>query len=176
MVYTHPFRNECCRNLVPDVFEPLIELGTDTTRTIASLLFSGSAARFPDIKWIPSHAGDTAPFLMQRFTYYFAARKDLQQRLPEGPTYYLSRFYYDTANAMTIHPLASLTKVVARRRSSSDRLSLSDRKKHGGRPARGRPVQRHGFAGDRARQCRRAHAAIQGVTSSAAAPGRERSG
>ncbi|MEA2955174.1 MAG: 6-methylsalicylate decarboxylase [Alphaproteobacteria bacterium] len=113
VVYTHPFRNECCRNLVPDVFEPLIELGTDTTRTIASLLFSGSAARFPDIKWIFSHAGGTAPFLMQRFTYYFAARKDLQQRLPEGPAYYLSRFYYDTANAMTIHPLASLTKVVA---------------------------------------------------------------
>jgi 6-methylsalicylate decarboxylase len=113
VVYTHPFRNECCRNLVPDVFEPLVELGADTTRTIASLLFSGSAARFPDIKWIFSHAGGTAPFLMQRFTYYFAARKDLQQRLPEGPAYYLSRFYYDTANAMTIHPLASLTKVVA---------------------------------------------------------------
>jgi 6-methylsalicylate decarboxylase len=36
VVYTHPFRNDCCRNLVPDVFEPLIELGTDTTRTIAS--------------------------------------------------------------------------------------------------------------------------------------------
>jgi 6-methylsalicylate decarboxylase len=113
VVYTHPFRNECCRNLVPDVFEPLIELGTDTTRTIASLLFSGSAARFPDIKWIFSHAGGTTPFLMQRFTYYFAARKDLQQRLPEGLAYYLSRFYYDTANAMTIHPLVSLTKVVA---------------------------------------------------------------
>ena len=47
VVYTHPFRNDCCRNLVPDVFEPLIELGTDTTRTIASLLFSGSAASIP---------------------------------------------------------------------------------------------------------------------------------
>jgi len=112
VVYTHPFRNDCCRNLVPDVFEPLIELGTDTTRTIASLLFSGSAEQFPDIKWIFSHAGGTAPFLMQRFTYYFAARKDLQPRLPRGPAYYMERFYYDTANAMTIHPLASLTKLV----------------------------------------------------------------
>jgi 6-methylsalicylate decarboxylase len=46
------------------------------------------------------------------FTYYFAARKDLQSRLPKGPAYYLERFYYDTANAMTIHPLASLTKLV----------------------------------------------------------------
>ena len=112
VVYTHPFRNDCCRNLVPDVFEPLIELGTDTTRTIASLLFSGSAEQFPNIKWIFSHAGGTAPFLMQRFTYYFAARKDLQPRLPRGPAYYLERFNYDTANAMTIHPLASLTKLV----------------------------------------------------------------
>jgi len=112
VVYTHPFRNDCCRNLVPDVFEPLIELGTDTTRTIASLLFSGSAEQFPDIRWIFSHAGGTAPFLMQRFTYYFDARKDLQPRLPRGPAYYMQRFHYDTANAMTIHPLASLTKLV----------------------------------------------------------------
>jgi len=112
VVYTHPFRNDCCRNLVPDVFEPLIELGTDTTRTIASLLFSGSAEQYPDIKWIFSDAGGTAPYLMQRFTYYFAARKDLQARLPKGPAYYMERFYYDTANAMTIHPLAALTKLV----------------------------------------------------------------
>ena len=49
---------------------------------------------------------------MQRFTYYFAARKDLQPRLPKGPAHYLERFHYDTANAMTIHPLASLTKLV----------------------------------------------------------------
>jgi len=82
VVYTHPFRNDCCRNLVPDVFEPLIELGTDTTRTIARIF---------------SHAGGTAPFLMQRFTYYFAARKDLQPRLPRGPAYYMERFYYDTS-------------------------------------------------------------------------------
>src|SRR5262249_37138555 len=92
-------------NWVPAVSEPLIELGTDTTRTIASLLFSGSAEQSPDIKWIFSHAGGTAPFLMQRFTFYFAARKDLQPRLPRGPAYYMERFYYDTANAMTLHPI-----------------------------------------------------------------------
>jgi predicted TIM-barrel fold metal-dependent hydrolase len=49
---------------------------------------------------------------MQRFTFYFDARKDLQPRLPKGPAYYMQRFHYDTANAMTIHPLASLTKLV----------------------------------------------------------------
>jgi len=112
IVYTHPFRNACCRNLVPDVFEPTIELGTDTTRTIASLIFSGTAAKFPDIKFIFSHGGGTAPFLAQRFTYLAAARKDLQPRFPEGPIHYLQRFYYDTANASTVYPLASLMKLV----------------------------------------------------------------
>jgi predicted TIM-barrel fold metal-dependent hydrolase len=113
IIYTHPSRNDCCRNLVPDVSEPVIELGTDTTRTIASLLFSGTAARFSDLTFIFSHAGGTAPFLMQRFTAYAAFRKDLQARLPEGPAHYLKRFYYDTASASTIYPLASLTKLVA---------------------------------------------------------------
>ncbi|AMN41224.1 amidohydrolase family protein [Rhodoplanes sp. Z2-YC6860] len=112
VVYTHPFRNACCRNLVPDVFEPAIELGTDTTRTIASLIFSGTAPRFPDIKFIFSHAGGTAPYLVQRFTFLADLRKDLRSRLPEGPIHYLQRFYYDTANASTVYPLASLMKLI----------------------------------------------------------------
>ena len=113
VVYTHPFRNACCRNLVPDVFEPTIELGTDTTRTIASLIFSGTAARFPGIKFIFSHGGGTAPYLVQRFTFLAKARTDLQARLPEGPIHYLQQFYYDTANASTIYPLSSLMKLVS---------------------------------------------------------------
>jgi predicted TIM-barrel fold metal-dependent hydrolase len=113
IIYTHPFRNACCRNLVPDVFEPTIELGTDTTRTIASLLFSGTAARFPNIKFIFSHGGGTAPYLVQRFTFLAKARKDLAARMPEGPIHYLQKFYYDTANASTVYPLASLMKLVS---------------------------------------------------------------
>ena len=50
-------------------------LGTDRTHTIASLLFSGAAEQFPDVKWIFSHAGGPAPFLMQRFTYDFAGQE-----------------------------------------------------------------------------------------------------
>jgi predicted TIM-barrel fold metal-dependent hydrolase len=112
VVYTHPFRNACCVNMIPDVPDPVIELGTDTTRTIASIVFSGTAHRFPDIQWIFSHAGGTAPYLMQRFNGLFNARKDLQERLPQGPAHYFGRFCYDTASASTVPPLAALTKVV----------------------------------------------------------------
>ena len=54
------------------------EFGVDTTRTIASLLFSGTAARFPDIRFIFSHAGGTAPFLTERLTRLPMANKELE--------------------------------------------------------------------------------------------------
>ena len=112
IVYTHPNRNDCCRNLIPGIPEPVIELGTDTARTIASIVFTGTAHRFPDIQWIFSHAGGTAPALMQRFAGLFASRKDLQEKLPNGPAYHMERFFYDTASASTRAPLVALTSVV----------------------------------------------------------------
>jgi predicted TIM-barrel fold metal-dependent hydrolase len=112
IIYTHPARNSCCVNMIPGVPDPVIELGTDTARTIASIVFSGTAHRFPDIQWIFSHAGGTAPALMQRFEGLFRARKDLQERLPLGPAHYLGRFCYDTASASTVPPLIALTKLV----------------------------------------------------------------
>src|SRR5882724_5131802 len=55
VVYTHPTTANCCANLIPDVPESIIEWGADTTRTIASLVFSGTAARCQDMKVIFSH-------------------------------------------------------------------------------------------------------------------------
>ena len=112
VVFTHPVRPDCCRNLVPDVAEPVIELATDTTRSIASLLFSGTVTRCPDIKFIWSHGGGTAPFLAMRFVSWANARKDLAARLPDGPLAALRKFYYDTAQAAHPYALASLMRLV----------------------------------------------------------------
>ena len=45
-----------------------IEYATDTTRTIASLIFgdAGTAFHCPDIRFIWSHSGGTLPFLTGR--------------------------------------------------------------------------------------------------------------
>jgi hypothetical protein len=68
---------------VPGVDEASIEYGTDTTRTIASLVFSGAAARYADIEFIFSHAGGTMPFLIERF--------DVLARSPGWLTDFLAR-------------------------------------------------------------------------------------
>ena len=67
VVYTHPIEPVCCRGLVKDINPNMIEFGTDTTRTIASLVLTGTTSKYPDIKFIMSHGGGTMPFLIERF-------------------------------------------------------------------------------------------------------------
>src|SRR5262249_28770055 len=50
VVYTHPTTASCCVDLVRDVQESVVEFGTDTSRAIASLVFSGTSRRCPDIR------------------------------------------------------------------------------------------------------------------------------
>ncbi|MBI4463192.1 MAG: amidohydrolase family protein, partial [Acidobacteria bacterium] len=67
VVYTHPTDPACCSNLIPTVGNNVIEFNTDTSRTIVSLIVSGTASRCPDTSFIFSHAGGTIPYLVQRF-------------------------------------------------------------------------------------------------------------
>jgi predicted TIM-barrel fold metal-dependent hydrolase len=112
VVYTHPVRADCCRNLIPGVGENVIELGTDTARTITSLLVSGTTARCPDIRFIFSHAGGTLPALAGRIVQLHAANKNFAKHAPEGPIAALGKLYYDTANAANPWALAPLLKLV----------------------------------------------------------------
>ncbi len=112
VVFIHPARADCCRNLMPGIGENVLELATDTARTITSLLFSGTPARCPQLRFIFSHAGGTLPALTGRILQFYAASKDFAQRLPQGPLTELKRFYYDTANASNPWSLAPLLKLV----------------------------------------------------------------
>src|SRR6516164_5624476 len=112
VVYTHPHSPDCCAGLKTSVGPGTIEWATDTTRTIASLLFSGSAARYPDIRWIFSHGGGTMPFLLSRFQVDEKNRKDRDKVLPRGLMFELKKFYYDTAQANHPGALAALLKIV----------------------------------------------------------------
>jgi 6-methylsalicylate decarboxylase len=111
VAYTHPVRPICCAGLLPEITESAIEYGTDTTRTIASLVFSGAATRFPEIRWIFSHAGGTMPFLIGRFLG-LARSPQFAKHLPDGILPVLKSFYYDTAQVALAGPMVSLLELV----------------------------------------------------------------
>ena len=68
----------------------------DTTRAITGVAFSGDAAKFPDIRFIWSHAGGTAPFLASRID---GASRGAKEKMPDGFMATLKTFYYDLAGA-----------------------------------------------------------------------------
>jgi predicted TIM-barrel fold metal-dependent hydrolase len=103
IVFVHPLLNACCTALVPDTIESTIEYATDTTRTIVDLCLSGTASRFPNIRFIFSHCGGTMPFIIERFTN-LAKKPELAARMPNGILHEIKKFHYDTAQAS--HPTA----------------------------------------------------------------------
>jgi predicted TIM-barrel fold metal-dependent hydrolase len=109
VVYTHPDAPNCCRDpLLPDLRESVIEYGTDTTRAIARLLSTGTALRYRDIRWIFSHGGGTAPFLVERLIRAPAIKKAVEAAGSPGVMAELQRFYYDVAQIAHPVPLLAL--------------------------------------------------------------------
>jgi predicted TIM-barrel fold metal-dependent hydrolase len=103
VVFLHPVKAECFKDLQPELEPALIELGTETTRAIASLIFDGTASRYPDIRFIFSHGGGTMPYLMTRFGV-LAERPDIAKRLPNGLLHEVQKLYYDTAFSTGLTP------------------------------------------------------------------------
>jgi predicted TIM-barrel fold metal-dependent hydrolase len=87
-----------------------IEYATDTSRTIASLIFSGTATKFPNIRFIFSHGGGTVPFLLGRFERLAVERRDAW--LKDGVTPLLRKFYYEIAQANHAGALEALVTMV----------------------------------------------------------------
>jgi predicted TIM-barrel fold metal-dependent hydrolase len=112
VVYVHPLVAACCGNLSVGTFPAAIEVPHDTTRTITSLLVSGSFARYRDIRWLFSHAGGTMPMMAGRIDSFYGSRTNLKEFFPEGVVSELKRLHYDTANSTSAPAMAALLKLV----------------------------------------------------------------
>ncbi len=66
VVYFHP-TSAPCSNCLSEIPAATLDFPFDTTRAVTSLLFGGTFARCPDIRFIFSHAGGTVPFLADRY-------------------------------------------------------------------------------------------------------------
>jgi predicted TIM-barrel fold metal-dependent hydrolase len=107
VVYVHPTTPNCCGKIVPGIGPSTIEFATDSTRTITHIVFSGVATKFPDIRWIFSHAGGTLPFLTARLEIVAQ-----QKKMAGGAAPILRKFYYELAQGNTPGQLAALLKMV----------------------------------------------------------------
>jgi 6-methylsalicylate decarboxylase len=112
VVYTHPTAADCCVNLVRTQPPAIVEWNTDTTRTIADIIFSGNAQKFRDIRWIFSHAGGTMPFLIERFVRHPLIDPKVKPAVPDGTLAELTRFWYDTAQSSNKGSMSALAAII----------------------------------------------------------------
>jgi predicted TIM-barrel fold metal-dependent hydrolase len=103
VVFVHPTMSTCCGSTIPNISNPPIEFPTDTTRTITSLIYSGTFALCPDIRFIFSHGGGTMPMLLQRIGGAARRMPPEQARaiLPNGLEHEMKRQHYDLASIAT---------------------------------------------------------------------------
>jgi 6-methylsalicylate decarboxylase len=106
VVFCHPYCAACgTQTVLGDGQNRGVEFVFDTTRTIVSLLSSGTLTRCPDIRFIWSHGGGTVPYITSRLN-------GVAQQLPKGLIFELQKFYYDTAQAFNPYTLPSFKKLV----------------------------------------------------------------
>jgi len=112
IVYVHPVDAACCPGNIQGVTPQMLEYPTNTTRTIASLLVSGAASRYSDVRFVFAHGGGTVSSLAGRLAGP-GAGADMFSKPAERDSrlFHLRRFYYDTAfaaNPVTIQALKTL--------------------------------------------------------------------
>ena len=110
VVFVHPATPLCCRTLLPDVSPILIEIPQDTARAVTNMLFTGTFAKFKDIRFIFTHAGGNVPMLLGRMHQY--SPKNIAEKAPNGIDYELKRHYYDIAGTAYRPAIAALTSLV----------------------------------------------------------------
>jgi 6-methylsalicylate decarboxylase len=112
VVFFHPTTPSCCTALIPEVPSSAMEFLFDTSRAIASLLYSGTFSRLTDIRFIFSHSGGTMPPIAERIARLAAVNKTVAARLPNGALHELEKLYYDVATSVGPTNLGALLKLV----------------------------------------------------------------
>lgn len=98
VVFLHPVRPNLEGLAEYDFPTGTVELTTDTTRAVINMFYQGYPERYPDIRWILSHAGGMLPMVIYRLQN-MSKRPEVAARLPKGVDYYLKQMYYDLAQA-----------------------------------------------------------------------------
>ena len=113
VVYVHPTDPVAGNPLGAEIPTYLMEVTFDTARALFNLLYKGVLERFPNIRWIFSHAGGALPYLTWRISLGQFVIPDASKAVPKGVPYYLGRLFYDTGLSANPYVFRSLRELVA---------------------------------------------------------------
>jgi len=107
LVFVHPLAPVCCAPSLRWIQPSLFEFTQDTNRCVFSLLFTGTLARFPHIRFIFCHSGAAVPILAGRAAVLGFGREFAAQT-PNGIDHELRKLHYDVALQANRPALAAL--------------------------------------------------------------------
>jgi 6-methylsalicylate decarboxylase len=107
LVFVHPLAPVCCAPSLRWIQPSLFEFTQDTNRCVFSLLFTGTLARFPDIRFIFCHSGAAVPILAGRAAVMGFGR-EFAEKIPNGIDRELRKLHYDVALQANRPALAAL--------------------------------------------------------------------
>ena len=109
VVLIHPALAPTSKQLTTDYPGFMAEFVIDTTRAVVHMIFTGLMERFPNIRFILSHAGGTIPFLSWRLSMApLIDRTRFGHRTPEWVMAQVRRFWFDTAISAGAQNFAAL--------------------------------------------------------------------
>lgn len=111
VVFLHPNLHESSRQLGLDAPPYLIEFLCDTTRAAVNMIFSGTIAKYPDIRFILAHAGGFLPYAAWRLSLANALPKYSDME-PNGILRAIRNFYFDTALSPSPTTMAALKELI----------------------------------------------------------------
>ncbi len=110
LVVIHPNGFTDGKRLTRFYFNNVIGNPLETTIALHYLIFAGVLERHPNLKILAVHGGGYLPAYCGRIDHAWGARSDSHGELPQPPTSYLKRIYFDTV-VFTPHQLADLVRL-----------------------------------------------------------------
>ena len=110
LVLIHPIGFTEGKRLTRFYFNNVIGNPLETTIALHYLIFDGVLERHPNLKILAVHGGGYLPAYSGRIDHAWGARSDSHGDLPQPPTAYLKKIYFDTV-VFTPHQLAELVRL-----------------------------------------------------------------
>jgi aminocarboxymuconate-semialdehyde decarboxylase len=110
LVIIHPNGFTQGERLLRFYFNNVVGNPFDTTLALHYLIFDGVLERHPNLKILAVHGGGYLAAYSGRIDHAWGARSDVRGTLPNPPTSYLKKIYFDTV-VFTPHQLDNLVRV-----------------------------------------------------------------